>query len=138
MKNVNSKKPQTVICMLLIVVLVVTTMTDMDVPYLPVLVMVVLCIMAFMHSRKTAVKEIVLDGEKVELLLTDGSTVMLHQREIAQLKFSGSRIVIVLRNRDDYNIPKKNAKAIIRRGDEPLREIAEDDFPFAEMKKALG
>lgn len=138
MKKSNSKKPQTVICMLLIMVLIVTTMTDMDVPYLPVLVMVILCIMAFVHSRKTAVKEIVLDGEKVELLLSDGSTVMLHQREIAQLKFSSSRIVIVLRNRDDYNIPKKNAKAIIRRGEEPLREIGEDDFPFAEMKKALG
>lgn len=122
----------------LVLALVVTTMMDIEVPYLPIAVLALFLIAAAVHSKKTAVSEIVLNEENVKLILTDGSTVDLKQREIVRLKFTGSRVVLVLKNGGDYNVPKKRANAVIRKDGGPLRELRQDDFPFAEAKKALG
>ena len=95
-------------------------------------------IAAGVHSKKTAVSEIILDEENARFVLTDGSVKETRRRDVVKLKVSASRIVIVLKNGEDYNIPKRRAGAVIRSGDEPLRGLKEEDFPFAEVKKALG
>ena len=103
-----------------------------------VLVLALFLIAAGVHSKKTAISEIILDEENARFVLADGSVKEARRRDVVKLKVSGSRIVIVLKSGEDYNIPKRRAGAVIRGSDGQLRGLKEDDFPFAEVKKALG
>lgn len=132
------KKIFTAVAAVLVLALVVTTLMDIEVPYLPIAVLALFLIAAGVHSKKTAISEIILDEENARFVLADGSVKEARRRDVVKLKVSGSRIVIVLKSGEDYNIPKRRAGAVIRGSDGQIRGLKEDDFPFAEVKKALG
>ncbi len=130
----KSNKIYTAILMILLLALIVTTMMDINVPYLPVLVVAAFVVAAIMHSRKTFITELILDGEMAELVLAGGQRKKIRQRDIVQIKVSGTGAVMILKNKEDYNIRKKT---VIRKDGRIQQGIGENDFPFAEFKKAL-